>query len=44
MEKEVKTARAEWDKLKEVAQKIHGYLGYLGDLLNKVRLYDHGLK
>ena len=32
---EVKTARAEWDKSKEVAQKVHGFLGYLGDVLNK---------
>ena len=44
MEKEVKTARAERDKSKEVAQKVHGFLGYLGDVLNKARLYDHGLK
>ena len=44
VEKEVKTARVEWDKSKEVAQKIHGYLGYPGDVLNKARLYDHGLK
>ena len=44
VEKEVKTARAERDKSKEVAQKIHGYLGYPGDVLNKAQLYDHGLK
>ena len=44
VEKEVKTARVERDKSKEVAQKIHGYLGYPGDVLNKARLYDHGLK
>ena len=44
MEKEVKTARAERDKSKEVAQKVHDFLGYLGDVLNKARLYDHGLK
>ena len=44
VEKEVKTARAEWDKSKEVVQKIHSYLGYPGDMLNKARLYDHGLK
>ena len=43
-EKEVRTARAEQDKLKEVAQKIHDFLGYSGDVLNKARLYDHGLK
>ena len=44
VEKEVKTARAERDKSKEVAQKIHGYLGYPGDVLNKARLYNHSLK
>ena len=44
MEKEVKIARIERDKSKEVAQKIHGYLGYPGDVLNKARLYDHSLK
>ena len=44
MEKEVKTAKIERDKSKEVAQKIHGYLGYPGDVLNKARLYDHSLK
>ena len=44
VEKEVKTARIEWDKSKEVAQKIHGYMGYPGDVLNKARLYDHDLK
>ena len=44
IEKEVKTARAEQDKSKEVAQKVHGFLGNLGDVLNKARLFDHGLK
>ena len=44
VEKEVKTARAERDKSKEVTQKVHGFLGYPGDVLNKARLYDHGLK
>ena len=44
VEKEVKTARAKQDKSKEMAQKIHGYLGYPDDVLNKARLYDHGLK
>ena len=44
VEKEVKTAKAERDKSKEVAQKVHGYLGYPGNVLNKARLYDHGLK
>ena len=44
VEEEAKIARAEQDKAKTVAQKIHGYLGFPGDVLNKVRLYDHGLK
>ena len=42
--KEVKTARAEQDKSKEVAQKVYGFLENPGDVLNKARLYDHGLK
>ena len=44
VEKEVKTARAQRDKSKEVAQKVYGFLGNLGDVLNKARLYDHALK
>ena len=44
MEKEVKIARTERDKSKEVAQKVHGFLGYPGDVLNKAQLYDHSLK
>ena len=44
MEKEVKTARAEQDKSKEVTQKVCGFLGNPGNVLNKARLYDHGLK
>ena len=40
VEKEVKTARAERNKSKEVAEKIHGYLGYPGDVLNNARLYN----
>ena len=44
VEEEVKIARAERDKAKVVAQKIHGYLGFLDDVLNKVWLYDHGPK
>ena len=43
-EKEVKTTRAEWDKSKEVAQKVHRFLGNPGNVLNKARLFDHGLK
>ena len=41
---EVKTARVERDKSKEVTQKVCGFLGNPGDMLNKARLYDHGLK
>ena len=44
VEKEVKIARAERDKSKEVAQKVHGFLGNPIDVLNKARLFDHGLK
>ena len=44
VEKEVKIARAERNKSKEVGQKVHGFFGYLGNVLNKARLYDHGLK
>ena len=43
-EKKVKTARAERDKTKEVAQKVQAFLGNPGDVLNKARLFDHGLK
>ena len=44
MEKVVKTARAERDKSKEVTQKVCGFLGNSGDVLNKARLYDHSLR
>ena len=44
VEKEVKTTRAERDKSKEVAQKVHEFLENPGDVLKKVRLFDHGLK
>ena len=40
----MKTARAERDKSKEVTQKVCGFLGNPGDVLNKARLYDHGLR
>ena len=43
-EKEVKVARTERDKSKEIAQKVCKFLGSLGDVLNKVRLFNHGLK
>ena len=44
VEKEAKAARVERDKSKEVAQKVYGFLGNLGDVLNKALLFDHGLK
>ena len=43
-ERDVKTARAERDKSKEVAQKVQAFLGNPGNVLNKARLFDHGLK
>ena len=43
-EKEVKVARTDWDKSKEIAQKVCKFLGSPGDVLNKARLFDHGLK
>ena len=43
-EKEVKAARTERDKSKEIAQKVSKFLGSLDDVLNKARLFDHGLK
>ena len=44
IEEEVKTARTEQDKAKKVARKIHSFLGFPGDVLNKARLYDQGLR
>ena len=44
LEEEVKTARAERDKAKEVARKIHSFLGFPGDVLNKARLYNQDLR
>ena len=43
-EREAKAARTERDKSKEVAQRVSKFLGSLGDVLNKARLFDHGLK
>ena len=42
--KEVKAARTEWDKSKEIAQKVSKFLESPGDVLNKARLFNHGLK
>ena len=43
-EKEVKAARTERDRSKEIAQQVSKFLGSLGDVLNKAQLFDHGLK
>ena len=43
-EKEVNAARTERDKSKEIAQQVSKFLGSPGDVLNKARLLDHGLK
>ena len=43
-EKAIKTARTERDRSKEIAQQVSKFLGRLGDMLNKARLFDHGLK
>ena len=44
LEEEVKTAREERDKSKQVAWKIHSFMGFPGDVVNKARMYDQGLK
>ena len=43
-EKAVKTARTERDRSKEIAQQVSKFLGSPGDVLNKARLFNHGLK
>ena len=43
-EKEVKAARAERDRSKEIAQQVSKFLESPGDVLNKARIFDHGLK
>ena len=44
VKREAKAARTERDKSKEVAQRVSKFLGSPGDVLNKARLFDHGLK
>ena len=44
LEEEVKTAREERDKSKEVARNIHAFMGFPSDVVNNVRLYDQVLK
>ena len=44
LEKEVKSAWEERDKTKEVARKIHAFVGYLGNIVNKACLYDQCAK
>ena len=43
-EKAIKTARTERDRSKEIAQQVSKFLGSLDDVLNKARLFNHGLK
>ena len=43
-EKAVKAARTERDRSKEIAQQVSKFLESPGDVLNKARLFDHGLK
>ena len=40
VEEEVKTARKERDNSKEVARKIHSFMGFPGGVVNKACLYD----
>ena len=44
VERVTKAARTERDKSKEVTQRVSKFLGSPGDVLNKARLFDHGLK
>ena len=43
-EKVIKIARTERDRSKEIAQQVSKFLGSPSDVLNKVQLFDHGLK
>ena len=40
LEAKVKSAREERDKAKEVARKIHTFMGHPGDVVHKAHLYD----
>ena len=40
LEAEIKSAQEERDKAKEGARKIHAFMGYPGDVINKARMYD----
>ena len=42
--KSVKITRTERDRSKEIAQQVSKFLESPGDVLNKARLFDHGLK
>ena len=44
LEREAKAARTERHKSKEVAQRVSNFLGSPGDMLNKARFFNHGLK
>ena len=40
----MKSAQEKWDKAKEVPRKIHAFMGYSGDVVNKACLYDQYAK
>ena len=44
LEEEVKTAQEKQDKSKEVARKIHSFMGFPSDVVNKARMYDQSLR
>ena len=44
LEAEVKSTREKRDKAKEVARKIHAFMEYPSDVVNKARLYDQCAK
>ena len=37
-------AQDEREKVVTMARKIHAFVGYLGDVVNKARLYDESMK
>ena len=43
-ENAIKTARTKRDRSKEITQQVSKFLGSPGDVLNKARLFNHGLK
>ena len=43
IEEELKSAREDRDKAMVMARKFHAFMGYLGDVVNKARLYDESM-